>query len=152
MTDEGPKPEEPAPEPAPPPPDDAAEAADEPAPVAPNGTGKIIAIALCVVATGALLVASFAHHWLANPAAGRFSGGLVSLVRCDVTTDRCETTSNSDVIEELRKELPTDDRWVGERPDPPSSWFPRLGIITLVLGLLAALALVGSAGIALANK
>ena len=119
---------------------------------APDGARRIVAIALCFVAAGALLIATFAHKWLANPMMGRVGVGLLSIERCDAVSDRCKSVSNSDLVEELHQDMPADDRWLGEHPDPPSSWFPRLGVITLVLGILAALALVGSAAIALANK
>lgn len=124
----------------------------EPARAAASGVTRIITIALCFVATGALLIAAFSHRWLAHPAAGRFGGGLLSMERCDSVSDRCTTLSNSDVIAEAQRELPVDDRWVGERPDPPSEWFPRLGVMTLALALVAALALLASAAIAIANK
>jgi hypothetical protein len=116
---------------------------------APALRNRMIAIVLCFVAAGALLVAALSHRWLAHPVATENSAGLLSMQICQGPT--CVSKSNSDVVEELRSDDDAD-RWVGERPDPPSRWFGRLGVTTFVLAVAAILALLASAGIALANK
>jgi len=120
---------------------------EQPAPV-PSPQNRTIAIAICVAAALALLVGAFTHRWLANPNMRSLGGGLLGMERCDPVSERCETKSNSDVIEELSRDLPVDDHWVGERPEKPSSWFPRLGVITFALALVAAAALLVAAAIA----
>jgi hypothetical protein len=118
----------------------------------PAPSNRTVTIAVCVAAAIALLVAVFAHHWLANPNARAIGVGLLSTEACDPVSERCESKSNSDVIEEVSRVLPADERWIGQAPETPSSWFPRFGIVTFGLGLLAAAALLGAAAIALANK
>lgn len=124
---------------------------DQPAP-APAPKNRTIAIAVCFAAVLALLVASFAHHWLANPNMRSLGVGLLSVERCDPVSERCESLSNSDMIEQMTRLLPADERWLGTTAETPSSWFPRLGVITFGLALLAAVALLAAAALALANK
>jgi len=130
--------------------DDDDEDAQAPAVRAPSN--RTVTIAVCVAAAIALVVAAFAHHWLANPNARAIGVGLLSVEVCDPVSERCESQSNSDLIEEVSRLAPVDQRWLGEARDAPSSWFPRFGIVTFGLALLAAAALLASAAIALANK
>jgi len=118
----------------------------------PAPSNRTVTLAVCVAAALALLVAAFAHHWLANPNAHAIGVGLLSVEICDPVSERCESKSNSDLIEEASRLAPVDQRWIGQAPDAPSGWFPRFGVVTFGLGLLAAAALLGAAAIALGNK
>src|ERR1044071_1952541 len=101
---------------------------DDEQPAGPAPSNRTVAIAVCVAAALALVVAAFAHHWLANPEVRSGGVGPLSTGACDPVSERCESKSNSDVIEELTRALPVDERWLGQAPDQPSSWFPRLGV------------------------
>src|SRR5215470_1528065 len=118
---------------------------DAPPPRPQTPQQRVVAIAVCCAA-------AIAHSWLANPEVRSVGVGLLSTEHCDPISERCESKSNGDVIEELSRSLPVDERWIGQAPDAPSSWFPRFGVVTFALALIAAAGLLGAAAIALAKK
>src|SRR5262245_36697774 len=125
---------------------------DAPPPRPQTPLQRAVAIAVCCAAALALLVAAFAHSWLADPDVRSVGVGLLSTEYCHPVTERCESKDNGDVIEELSRSLPVDERWIGQAADAPSSWFPRFGVATFALALVAAAGLLGAAAIAAARK
>jgi hypothetical protein len=118
---------------------------------------RSVAITLAFFAAAALIVACVGMQWLVSPR----GGSSVGLLRYKVCMgDTCESVSNFQLIDELRKEivqvqemnksLPTNQQVAV--PHDPWGGFPVVGIITLVAALFSAGGLLYGALLAIRRK
>lgn len=109
---------------------------------------RVLAIVLAFVAAAALAIASFSQGWLANDDSdGSITIGLRSTTECGsigmtlASRDQCRTRSNGEYA----------DTWDDHTGRFYSSAFAPMGTVTLVACLVAALGLLGAAGLGLAK-
>jgi hypothetical protein len=128
---------------------------------------RVLALILAVVAAAALVYASFTT-WLYNPnnkSQMEIGFGLISNYECGDGT--CRKQSNSELVAQWQTELDEIEKRADADTNDPTvqafaqsaqtelrapSIFPKLGYITLVSSLLAALSLLVSVAIVLAKK
>jgi hypothetical protein len=103
---------------------------------------RMLGIGLCALAALLLLFSCFSHRWLENRQAKQagFGFSLLSFEAC--MDDKCESKSNSELIEEARSHGAKD----------LSGAFAPMGKVTLVLMLLAVVGLIGTAVFAQLKK
>src|SRR5215813_5238822 len=121
---------------------------------------RALAIALAVLATGGLVVASFANKWLVSPdREGELSVGLRDVELCLSRVD-CKSMTTSEVIDYINAEIERIHQYNQTVPPnrmlavPREPWdgFPVVGWIAFVAALVAAGSLMIGVGLALAGK
>jgi hypothetical protein len=110
----------------------------------PAKSNRYVAVALAAVAAACLVYAAFTNMWLVNSSrAEEFGFGLRAYHACEAGD--CNSESNASVVASFKEAG-------GHSAELASGAFAPMGWATFVECLLAALGLVGAAGIALAKK
>ncbi len=108
----------------------------------PKKDTRMTAILCCAIAAVLLVYSAFSHRWLENRQSKFMQVGisLLSVEACG--DDKCESKSNLALTKEARE----------HDPDRASAVWAPMGIVTMVLMLVAALALLISAALGYQQK